>query len=64
MEEDPEQHRLYPKVEEAVCYECMLEPGDVLYTPPLWWHHVESCDDSISVLVPFDPLPQEIQHLM
>ena len=28
-------------------------PGDVLYTPPGWWHHVTSKTPSVSVLAPF-----------
>jgi len=32
----------------------MLEPGQVLYIPPFWWHHVESLEYCISVLLPFD----------
>lgn len=23
-------------------YECVLGPGDTLYTPPFWWHHVST----------------------
>lgn len=29
--------------------ECVLEPGDLLYIPSKWWHHVRSIDASISV---------------
>jgi hypothetical protein len=31
--------------------ECILEPGDFLYIPSRWWHHVRSIDTSASVNV-------------
>ena len=31
--------------------ECLLEPGDFLYIPAKWWHHVRSIDSSASVNV-------------
>lgn len=31
--------------------ECVLEPGDLLYIPSKWWHHVRSIDASASVNV-------------
>lgn len=42
-----------------------LNPGDVLYTPPFFWHHVRTHDEepAISVLVPFDPSPDEPIHV-
>jgi hypothetical protein len=30
-------------------YETVIGPGDVLYIPPLWWHEVESLDNTISI---------------
>ena len=32
----------YPKFVDAVQYECFMEPGDVLFIPALWFHHVIS----------------------
>ncbi|KAG7337651.1 JmjC domain hydroxylase [Nitzschia inconspicua] len=31
--------------------ECILNPGDLLYIPAKWWHHVRSIDTSASVNV-------------
>jgi hypothetical protein len=42
----------YPKFEQAVAAAQVaeLEPGDVLFLPGMWWHHVESLD-AFNVLV-------------
>jgi mannose-6-phosphate isomerase-like protein (cupin superfamily) len=44
--------KTYPKYAEAlkVGQEAILEPGDAIYIPALWWHGVESLE-SINVLV-------------
>lgn len=56
---DGEQRKRCPNISEVVWYIAELSPGDILYTPPGWWHHVTSIDPSISVLVPFDPATNE-----
>jgi len=46
---------------EAAAWHAEVRPGDVLYTPPYHWHHVETGHDSsaLSVLVPWDPTAEE-----
>lgn len=39
----------FPNFKHATCKECILEPGDVLYIPPKYWHYVRSLDVSFSV---------------
>lgn len=48
---DPRQPDLesYPKYKEAKPYYCVLQPGQLLYIPPKWWHFVESLSISFSV---------------
>ena len=41
----------YPLVRRLTAHEVVLQPGDLLYMPPLWFHHVESLSVSISVNV-------------
>lgn len=42
----------FPRFKEALDHavECSLAPGDALYIPSLWWHHVKGVD-SINMLV-------------
>ncbi len=39
----------FPRFAEAAPLHCVLEEGEVLYIPPLWWHHIESLSVSFSV---------------
>jgi hypothetical protein len=41
----------FPKFAEVRALEAILFPGDVLYVPPLWGHHVTTLSTSISVSV-------------
>jgi lysine-specific demethylase 8 len=43
---DPEK---YPLLREATCHHCVLSPGDMLFLPPDWWHHVVTLDNSVTI---------------
>lgn len=45
---NPDYHK-YPRFKEVKVIDLILEPGDVIFLPIGWWHHVESLDISISV---------------
>ena len=47
--ENPNAPELFPSLVEEVGLVAELSPGDVLYMPPKWWHHVRSLSTSISV---------------
>ncbi|KAK7874250.1 hypothetical protein R5R35_006286 [Gryllus longicercus] len=48
---DPENpdYTSFPDFQKAQAWECTLQPGDMLYIPPRWWHHVRSLSVSFSV---------------
>ena len=50
-EVDPEQpdFERFPLFERATAHECVIEPGDVLFIPPDWWHHVRGLEKSITM---------------
>ena len=41
----------FPKFKNVQRYECILEPGDILFIPALWFHNVKALDFSVSVNV-------------
>jgi hypothetical protein len=43
----------FPLFQKATAFECTLEPGEVLFTPHRWWHHVVGLEKSITVAYNF-----------
>jgi hypothetical protein len=39
----------FPLFRNATAYECTLAPGELLFIPCRWWHHVVSLDKTITV---------------
>ncbi|KAJ8975505.1 hypothetical protein NQ317_010620 [Molorchus minor] len=39
----------YPEFSKATMFKCLLEPGEILFMPVKWWHHVTAMDKSFSV---------------
>eukprot|EP01104_Vermistella_antarctica_P013858 TRINITY_DN4265_c0_g1_i2.p1 TRINITY_DN4265_c0_g1~~TRINITY_DN4265_c0_g1_i2.p1 ORF type:complete len:583 (+),score=131.90 TRINITY_DN4265_c0_g1_i2:110-1858(+) len=39
----------FPNFAQAKSYEVILSPGDVLYIPPFWFHHVSVVGDDVSI---------------
>nr|XP_023022398.1 lysine-specific demethylase 8-like [Leptinotarsa decemlineata] len=39
----------YPKFSKAKMYKCLLGPGEMLFIPVKWWHHVSALEKSFSV---------------
>ena len=50
-EVDPELPDLerFPLFERATAYECVIDPGDTLFIPANWFHHVRGLEKSITV---------------
>lgn len=46
--DDPD-YEAYPGMQYLDRYECILNPGDVLFNPPSYWHHVSNLSGSIGV---------------
>ncbi len=43
------QLELFPKFPWQERMEVLLQPGEMLYIPPFWWHHVTAVDENISL---------------
>ncbi|XP_057336029.1 bifunctional peptidase and arginyl-hydroxylase JMJD5 [Microplitis mediator] len=39
----------FPEFKKALGFMCHLKPGEILYIPPKWWHHVVSLSPSFSI---------------
>jgi hypothetical protein len=39
----------FPLLQSATAYDCILEPGDLLFIPSRWWHHAVGLEKSITV---------------
>uniref|UniRef100_UPI00398E3475 hypoxia-inducible factor 1-alpha inhibitor isoform X4 n=1 Tax=Pristiophorus japonicus TaxID=55135 RepID=UPI00398E3475 len=64
--ENPDYER-FPNFRNVVGYETVVGPGDVLYIPMYWWHHIESLlDGGITITVNFwykgAPTPKRIEY--
>jgi hypothetical protein len=46
--DDPDERR-FPKIARVEVWSCDLQPGDALYIPRGWWHHITAADVSISI---------------
>ncbi|XP_042146218.1 HSPB1-associated protein 1 [Ixodes scapularis] len=51
----------FPKTKLLKPYHVVLEPGDVLFVPPRWWHYVRCLDTSLSVNT-WIPLTTDREH--
>ena len=50
----------YPEFLKTTRYECILEAGDVLFIPALWFHHVTALEFAVAVNVFWRQLPTEL----
>ncbi|GFG29109.1 hypothetical protein Cfor_00276 [Coptotermes formosanus] len=52
--------KLYPKFLLTQRYECLMEPGDIIFIPALWFHNALAIDFSIAVNVFWKNLKHEL----
>ena len=41
----------FPAMADVPVIDCVLEPGEILFLPVGWWHHVEGLDMSVTIAV-------------
>jgi hypothetical protein len=46
---NPDDPEPWPRIQDVSWLECVVEPGDLLFLPAFWWHHVRSLDVAVSV---------------
>jgi Cupin-like domain len=46
---DAPDYEKFPLFRNATAYECILEPGELLFMPYRWWHHAVCLEKSITV---------------
>lgn len=46
---DAPDYQSYPALQYLNRYECTLQPGDIFFNPPSWWHHVSNLSHSIGI---------------
>ncbi|XP_077393084.1 tRNA wybutosine-synthesizing protein 5 isoform X2 [Festucalex cinctus] len=59
LEIDSPDVNLYPEFVKAVRYECVLEPGDLLFIPALWFHNTLALQFGVGVNVFWRQLPAD-----
>ncbi|KAG3290087.1 HIF1AN-containing [Ictidomys tridecemlineatus] len=64
---DNPHYKRFPNFQNVVGYETVVGPGDVLYIPMYWWHHIESLlNGGITITVNFwckgAPTPKRIEY--
>uniref|UniRef100_A0A8C9PQ60 JmjC domain-containing protein n=1 Tax=Spermophilus dauricus TaxID=99837 RepID=A0A8C9PQ60_SPEDA len=64
---DNPDYKRFPNFQNVVGYETLVGPGDVLYIPMYWWHHIESSlNGGITITVNFwckgAPTPKRIEY--